>query len=297
MYDEYEKFFLVNSNIGRRKLAKKCNISENEARIICKFYKNKMKKNNSNIIKKGIAVGDIHVPYENKACMNILYNFMDDFEPDYFIFGGDTLDFDQISTYNTRGGDIKARLLEGRRIKNDYGYLNEKIINIIENKLPENAIKVFLTGNHEYRITALINTDPHTNEGYIELENNINLTDWKLLNINEAYTIGHMNFIHGDSTTMWHSKKNIDTYTEQIFSFHVHTNQVFTKITPLNSLPQQGVSVGCMCNKNPEWMKNKPNAWLNQFLYFYIFDDGSFSYYTPIIVNGKAVINDKIYRG
>lgn len=296
MYKEYEKYFIKDNKIGRRKLAKECNISEQEARIICKFYKDKMNKE-SNVVKKGIAIADTHIPYENKACINILLDFIDDFDPDYFIAAGDILDFDQICTYNTKQGEQKAKLLEDKRIKDDYKYVNTKIINPIESKLSNNATKVFITGNHEYRINALINTDPNTHEGYIELENNIDLSDWKLLKINEAYRLGHMNFIHGDATTIWHSRKNIDTYSEQIFSFHVHTNQIFTKITPLDLLPQQGVSIGCMCNKNPEWMKNKPNAWLHQFLYFYIFEDGSFRYYTPIILNNKTIINDKIYRG
>ena len=290
VYSEYEKYFNEDQNISRRKLAKKCNISEQKARSICAYFKEKRK--NNGIIKRGIAVGDLHSPYEDKKCFKILLEFIKDFNPDYFILGGDQNDFGMISTFDRK----KVGNIESKRVNEDYIYCQENILNPIESLLKPECEKVWIIGNHDARVNRLIEVDPQF-EGYIEVENNLDLDDWIVIPENKAYSVGHLNFIHGNTCVQWHAKKNLDTYAKHVVNFHVHTNQIFTKVTPLDELPQQGVSVGCMCHLNPKYMKNKESAWLNQFFYFYMFSDGSFVQNIVTILNGRTIINNKLYEG
>jgi hypothetical protein len=68
-------------------------------------------------------------------------------------------------------------------------------------------------------------------------------------------------------------------------------------VSPVDSLPKQAVSVGCLCKRNPEWAEDEPNHWINQFLIFYILSDGTFRYELPTIMFGKCIVNGKLYDG
>lgn len=151
-------------------------------------------------------------------------------------------------------------------------------------------------GNHEYWVERLVDDNPQL-EGLVEVENNLNLENWKIIPFNKTLTIGEINFIHGIWTNKYHAEKNVRVYNKNIFSGHIHTNQIFTVVSPINSLPRQGVSIGCLCNQNMAYMHEKPSAWMHQFMYWYELGDGSFRYYLVTILNGIAVINNKVYDG
>ena len=253
---------------------------------------NIFKKTHKPIIKRGMGLWDIHYPEHDKVCINIALDFCHDFKPDVFILGGDQMDMDCISFYNRN----RPKLLEGKRLKHEYEGFQRDILDSFEHVLPVVCDKYFFIGNHEYRVDRYLESNPQ-HEGFIEVEGNLPLSGWSVVPFNEAVTIGHMNFIHGIYWNKYHSYKHVDIYEDNLFYGHVHNNQVFTKTTPLVNLPKQGVGVGCMCNKNPGYQRNKPNSWINQFLFWYMFPNGNFTYYTPTIIEGVVVINNKLYRG
>lgn len=275
-----------NPKIGRLALADATKISEQEARFYCKLYKD----SRNDTVKRGVAVGDLHYPYDNKACKEILFKFLEDFKPELFIFTGDMLDMDTISFFNRS----KPKLTENKRLSYDYRGFQRAYLDRLKNTLPDDCYKYWLYGNHEERVNRLIEEKPQY-EGFIEIDKNLDLSDWEEVKYNDSLSLGEMNFIHGHWYNKHHALKNVSTYGKQIFSWHVHTHQSYTMHSPVNRLPKQGVSVGCMCDKNPEWLRNKPNNWVHQFMYFYLFGDGSFTYYLPTIINGRVYINDKLY--
>jgi len=291
MPNEILKYFVENPHIGRDILSKKAGISKQEARFYCHLFKTSH-KNNTKIVKRGVALFDIHHPEHNKECMNIVFKFLKDFNPDYLVLGGDQQDFGCISHHN-KG---KYRLLENARLKKDYKGFQSEILDKIEANIPKSCKKWYMIGNHEYWVERLVDDNPQL-EGLVEVENNLNLEDWKIIPINKVLTIGEVNFIHGIWTNKYHAEKNIRVYNKNIFSGHIHTNQIFTLVSPINSLPRQGVSVGCLCNKNMAYMHDKPSAWIHQFLYWYELGDETFRYYLVTILDGVAVINGKLYNG
>ncbi len=276
-----------NPKIGRKRLAKVLGCSDIQARYFCDKYKKHDGK-----IQKGIALWDIHYPEHDVGCMNIVFQFTRDFQPDIFMLVGDQLDMSPISKY-TKG---KLRLLEGRRLKREYGGFQRDILDRFVSLLKDSCRKYFFIGNHEDRARRLIESDPQY-EGWVEPENNLSLEDWKIIPLNEVEILGEMCFIHGIYYNKYYAEKTNRIYGKHIFHGHVHSNQIYTTHSPINRLPRQGVGVGCLCNKNPEYKRNRPNSWVHQFLYFYLFEDGSFNYYTPIIINNRCIINGKLYEG
>jgi len=289
--DNIEKIFYEHPNIGRDELARKADISNQRARFYRTLYK-EIHKNKANIAKRGIALFDIHYPEHNKSCVNVAFKFMKDFKPDYLVLAGDQMDFGCISHFN-KG---KYRLLENKRLKKDYNGFQADILDKIEEIAPQNCKKYFMIGNHEYWVDRLVDDNAQL-EGLVEVELNLNLTDYKIVPFNKTLTIGEINFIHGIWTNKYHAEKNVRVYNKNIFSGHIHTNQIFTVVSPINSLPRQGVSVGCLCDKNMDYMHEKPSAWVHQFMYWYELGDKTFRYYLVTIINGIAVINGKLYNG
>lgn len=287
---EVMKEFVANPNIGRLELAKRCDISESDARFYCKLFKEKQQS--VKIIDIGIAAFDIHHPYHDKPSINCLIKAIKKVKPTIFIFGGDNMDMDTISTYNRK----KPMLVENKRISNDYEDFNKDILQPIEQILSKDCKRIFMLGNHEERVKWLIESEPKL-QGLIEIEKNLPLQNWKIVDYKEIVRIGHMYFTHGIYYNKYHAAKNVSAYQKNIFSGHAHTSQIYTAISPVNTLPKQGVSVGCLCNQNPEYKEDEPNTWVNQFLIFYIMSDGTFRYELPTIIFGRCIINGELIDG
>ena len=282
--------FQKNPQIGRKQLAKKVDIPESEARFLCKAYAEMTSK--IKYKSRGIALFDIHHPLHDKACMNIVTEFAEDFKPDNIVYGGDQEQFDTISSFNTR----KPKLTEGKRLKREYKGFQTDILDRIENVLPKKCKKYYMIGNHEYRVERLIEKFPQY-EGFIEIANNLNLEDYTIIPFNDVFNIGDMHFAHGWYWNKYYAEKTLRVVQKMVFVGHVHTPQLHTAMSPVYTLPKQCVGVGCLCNMNPEYMENRPNTWVHQFLFWYMFDDGTFTYYTPTIINGRCIINGKVYDG
>lgn len=283
------KIFKKNPTIGRYELSKEAQISEQEARHYCWVYKrmNARKK----IMQCGVVLFDIHYPEHDIASLNIALSFIEDFQPDIFVFGGDQLDMSSIATFNKH----KPKLVENKRLKQDYKGFQADVLDKLDKSLPPSCQKYWIVGNHEQRTTWLTESQPQW-EGFIEPENNLKLDDYKISPFGETIRFGEMNITHGKYYNIHHAKKNVQYYGTNMFTGHAHTNQIFTMTSPIHSLPRQGVSVGCLCNKNPEYMNGQPNAWIHQFLVFWIFEDGTFAYETPTIINNQAIICGKHYH-
>lgn len=277
------RFFKRNPTIGRYELAKKAGISEQEARHYCWAYKQLNRK--KTVKQRGVVIFDLHYPEQDIPATAIVMQFIEDFQPDLFIFGGDQLDLSSISTFNKH----KPLLTENKRLAKEYKGFQSDILDQLDNILSDNCKRYWLDGNHEQRIQWLIETQPQW-EGFIEPNVCLNLEKYKVLPYGETLQFGEMLISHGKHYNLHHAKKNVSQFGTNIFTGHAHTNQVYTMSSPVHQLPRQGVSVGCLCNKNPEYMQNQPNAWIHQFLVFWVFEDGSFAYETPTIINNQAII-------
>ena len=232
----------------------------------------------------------MHYPDLDWKCFKIACEFTRDFKPDYFILGGDQLDLNCISYYN----HDKPLLVEGQRLRKEYQGFQRRVLDLFDQILGEDCKRYWFVGNHEYRATRVCESDPQW-QGMIEPEVNLDLSKYKVIPFNEVLTLGHMAFIHGIYYNKYNAFKHLTEFEGNIFYGHTHSSQIHTKTSQIKNLPKQGVNVGCLCNKNPFYKRNKPNDWIHQFMFFYLMGDGSFHYYLPCIIRGRCVINNKEY--
>jgi len=216
--------------------------------------------------------------------------FGKDFKPDETIIMGDFIEFDIISSYTENNYILR----EGRRLKHDFELANQ-ILDVIDGFTKEK--KVFLIGNHDSRLAAWIASNPQI-EGLIGLDYNLHLEKrgYKVVEEGKAYRVGHANFIHGWYWNKYHAAKTVTEMGDNIFYGHVHDVQAYTKAN-YEQKPIVGQSLGCLCDLNPSYRRNKPNRWVNAFGVFFFDSKGYFTYYVPIIINGKFTWCGKTYSG
>lgn len=216
-------------------------------------------------------------------------------KPDETIAGHDFMEFAPIGYWNKR----RKLAMEGRRLKHDFDYANlvlTRICNFTKKKV------IFQDGNHDLWMDSFIQEQPVLDQ----LINQSQLLDFKgrgITHIKEGkiYRAGKASFIHAflrprTNTTKYHSARMAEDYGKTIFYGHWHTFQVFTRIS-WDTKPSTSVAIGCLSDLNPGWLRGYPNNFVNQLLFMEFDSNGHFSYYCPIMIDGKFRYQGKTFGG
>ena len=217
--------------------------------------------------------------------------FIKIFKPHETIIGGDFMDFDSISKF----GKKNFLKREGKRLLFDF-HLGNKVLDVIDKHTKDKV--VYLYGNHEIWLDNLIAEEAPQLEGLVSVEKELRFKDrnYKIIPFNKVYKVGHARFIHGWYYNIYHARKTVAEMGASTFYGHTHDMQAFTKVN-YDEKPMLGQSMGCLCDLNPSYKKNRPNRWVNGFGIFYFSSDGTFTPYNPILIKGKFWWNGKLING
>ena len=119
--------------------------------------------------------------------------------------------------------------------------------------------------------------------------------DADLCEYNQHIKIGKVYFTHGVYVNDAHAKKTTTNFEDNVIYGHTHDSQEYTKITLGNDV-HAGVSMGCGCNVNPDYMKNRPNSWVHIVGVIYWLPNGNYNLYKIMVFNGQAIFNGKLYK-
>lgn len=287
-----KSFWLENKDLSGEQLAKKLDIDGGSARRLIREAKADPETASvwpkvQPVIRRGIAFYDMHHPKHDKALWQNLLRFAKDFKPNVWVFGGDNQDMEPVSHWirNKRGK------MEGLRLADDYAQFNEDVLAPVDALLPEDAERIFLLGNHEAWVDQYIDENPEV-KGFIEVRKNLNLEKWDVYDYGEVAKVGKLHFIHGDYYNIHHAHKTGQVYGRNVVMGHTHTYQVHTHITPMGVEAHSAIALPCGCHLNPEYRKNKPNAWVTGLGVFYVHPNGNFNLYPVIAVNGSFTAPD-----
>lgn len=243
--------------------------------------------------KKILFLFDMQIPYQIN--LSPLLKFKNDFKPDILVFGGDILDCEGLFGWHNKTLD---KIMWG---------INNKLLNeiIIANKILDSFLAhqnprelYWWMGNHEQRLEDVRNYYPQIKKLVPPLSEylGLNTRGFKIYKQNDVVKFGKLGVFHGDDYSTFHTRKNVTDYECNLLYGHVHTPQLFTKVSPVRSQPHIAMSAPCLCSKNPEWKEGKPNSWVNGFVYGYIRDDGNFNIYPVFIIKNKFIVNGTIYE-
>ena len=235
-------------------------------------------------VQKTVLLPDIHHPHCDGRTMDVLNEFIFDYDPDELVYMGDQMSLDCISFWNKN----RPLLKEGQRLLKDYNNFNNDILKVHENITRTDIRRTFIMGNHENRVQTYIEENPEL-DGFLDID--------KVIPFNGMHRVGKLMVIHGRYWGMYHAKKHAEEFEGNVAYAHVHNPQMFTKISPVDSKGyHMATSLPCLCNIEPDYKKNAPTHWVNGFgIVEHLPATGFFNLYTMIIIEGSFMFNGKYY--
>lgn len=268
-------------------------------------------------VTKHLALYDVHVPHN--IDLKPVLDFTKDYQPDYFIIGGDFLNLEFASHWNESlfkqiglekiGKMLRQEIAAGKKVLQDFNAV-----------LPKDCKKVYIPGNHEewlFWATTMypalagsveLGVDKMTYKSdlaQIKKQALSNLlaqfleTDkigMKVLPYEEELNIGKITYIHGHQAGNLAALKR--SYpARNVVCGHSHTHEVAT----LHNSGQEGsahqyVIVPCLCHLSPGYLKNAATRWLNGFWVADVLPNGLFDGKVIKVLNGQIVYNGKLYQ-
>lgn len=231
--------------------------------------------------------------------INAMLNFASDFLPDTWVEGGDNMDFGPVSHWLKH----KKKSSEGLDLSKDAEAYKVDVLDPINEIMARRSHtkkrKVWIEGNHEGWGREFSEENPGMST-LVSPQHLLDLKGWEYVTEGGYIQLGKLFVVHGDKigNTKNHAARAVELYGHPVVYGHFHTLQVSPRheLIEVDS-PKMGMCVPGLCNKNPNYMENKPNQWMKGFAYGYVHEDGSFQIYPVVIVNGKFAANGKVYRG
>jgi hypothetical protein len=256
---------------------------------------------------KYIFAPDMHIGFENapgkhlrathdEKAINCMLEFARDLKPDVMILGGDNMSYEAISHWRQN----QKRSSKDLNLKREADTLKKLVIDPLK-EIKSIKKRIFMMGNHERFAYDFIEANPSM-EGSVEPWSLTDLKGWDIVDVGEHFRLGkNLAFVHGDQIGGGQNPANaaVNQYPESSIRFgHFHTFAAKTQFSALDKrIVRTAIAVPCLCKVNPFFALNKPNRQLQGFNFGYVDTDETFHDYTPIIIDGKAIINGKKYSG
>lgn len=219
----------------------------------------------------------------------LVKKFAGDFKPDFAICLGDALDLSYFSEFeqgNTVVGDWE----------DDVSLLNREL-DFWQDLVGENLH--FYQGNHDERADrAARKTQNAAIRQSLMYERRFKFKERKLKwypITDEPGKIGKLHFCHGFYWNRYHAFTHLDKFSGNIIYGHVHCNQTAHKVLAARNEEIQAWSIGCLCDKAPDFLKGRPSGWQHSFAIMYLWDSNDFNVYVANIIRNRFAWGGKQY--
>ncbi len=241
------------------------------------------------MIQRILSLPDVHTPFHIN--LQPILNYAANLNPHIIQYLGDTTAAESCNHWKLSRG-IKPAV---ETVEEDYEILRTEVLDKFKKACPKAKV-VYHIGNHEEWFYIEMAKDWKAKHKY-GVEDNIDLDYYniiELVNRNGLWRSGHLYFTHGLYTNKHHACKTTESFRKCIRYGHTHDIQEYTIVSPIDEHDKiVGQSIGCLCTMNPDYMKDRPNAWVNAFnVAFVDSSDGRFNDYTIVLTDGKFTSPD-----
>jgi hypothetical protein len=242
----------------------------------------------------------MQTPFEDKATLRAVEQYMRDHRWDGLINLGDFLDFRELSSFDRDN----ARLSKVGAIQNTYDAGNailDRHVKLIREGNARGRI-VLIEGNHEFRVQRHLDEHPEA-EGMVEVPVGLKLKERRIEWVpfwskGELFKLGNAYFGHGTHTGVHHAKKHADVMGTNFFYGHTHDIQSHSRENRGNDKTLEAASLGCLCRYDQSYMRGRPSRWQQGFGVMHMLPDGYFNLYTVRIFKNRFVSPEgKLYCG
>lgn len=236
-------------------------------------------------MKQGIIFGDVHRKSTESPHPSYLLvkKFAQSFKPTFVVDLGDSLHLDYFSDFE------EGNILEGDW-ENDVSLLNVEL-DFWQELVGEEFH--WCEGNHDYRaVRAAKKIQNIALKQSLDYVRRFNIKERKIkfYPITEgAGKIGKLHFTHGWYWNKYHAWTHLDRFSGNLIYGHVHANQQAHKFLAAREEEVQTWSIGCLCDKSPEYVKGRPTGWQHSFAIVYVHDNGNFNLYRVNIIKNQFI--------
>jgi predicted phosphodiesterase len=240
-------------------------------------------------MKKVLVICDTHAPKHDRRVVDCELQYAEDYKPDMIVHLGDVGHFESVSHWIAD----KRLKLEGLRVKSDI----ESAVDIL-NKFKATAPKAELVvtmGNHDAWCQQYV--DVHAElKGLVDIDAEYKKAGYKVIPLNKPYAIGKLLVGHGWFISKYHAYQTVHAFSKSVMYGHTHDRQEITE--SFYDGEKSGQSIGCSCDLNPDYLKNRPKRWVHGFATVDV-DTITGDFYSDFIkiIKGRFVRNGKIYDG
>ncbi len=238
-------------------------------------------------------IGDLHSPFENKRAWRLVLDALADFKADTFVSLGDFMDCLSVSTYSkdpSRAFSLADEVLAAR----------DRLLEI-EERTPD-ARRVWLDGNHEYRLTRYLQDKAPQLFGLVEIPDLLKLHDrgWEYVPYKQSIQIGKLHLTHDvGSAGRYNAFRALDTFQAPVVTGHTHR---------LSYVVEGDATGDCQVSAQFWWLGDVEQVdymhrvkarrdWACGFGYGYIHRRTGFAYVVPVpIVNGTCIVEGRYYE-
>ena len=244
------------------------------------------------LTKRAIVIPDQHYPIEDKKAVSVVLQAIEIVKPDLFINLGDVGEWESVSAWKYK--KIKRPPLEYQiPFVDEEIRLTNKGIDAFDKALKKVGCKwkIICAGNHDEWLDAFAMEHPYLEDYTFRKACKWDKRGYEYHRYNEPVKIGKLTFIHGAYATMYHAKKHLDAYGENIIYGHVHDIQRHTK-TDLGGT-KAAWSLGCLKDMSAEknrWLKGRLHNWNHAFGIIDWFENDNFKIEVIEIIDGQTTL-------
>jgi len=241
-------------------------------------------------LERVIVITDLHYPHH--IPLRPFMNFVKEFKPTKFIYGGDMFDGGVISHHES--GQFKHI---------GYDHIREQFHNELQgfNELLDrfgaivpNAEHIYIVGNHEAWFDRFHEENPQIGikdgfafRGFAKLdERKMTVIPYDGRDRSKGYyNLGKVSFCHGHQFGSQNPAKMavLNNFRTTFFGHH-HVYKVWPAFGWIHGNDKKlGVALPCYSNVRPYYGKGRPNAWLNGFLWLHMKKSGKFSFGVQLV--------------
>lgn len=230
---------------------------------------------------------DVHVPdHDTRLWANFLAWCRDE-RPSEIIIGGDFLEMESCSEH---GGVARPSLFT-----EDIAAGRVALRQLRDNN-PDATI-TYLEGNHETRLRRKVVNGVPELSGALTLPEELDLATLGIAwhPYGKIVRRGKLGFVHGWWCSDHHAAKHLRETGTSIAYGHTHRPQFYTR-GDIDGSVKGAFGMPCMRSLTADWLDGKPSGWMQGFGVVYLHgDEGHFSPYMVLAVDGRFVWNGKVY--
>lgn len=202
------------------------------------------------MLKRVVIVADTQSPYEDPQCVALAIKFIQDYKPDTLIMNGDMLDLASCSKF------VRSRYAGPQTVKDEIEWATNSVIEPLCKAAPK-AEKIWIEGNHEYRLTRYIIAMAPSLEGLVEASpvfqcERLGIKYIKSKAGNGIYKLTPMlTIMHGDRYGVNPAKSQYTAWGSSLVMGHAHKESTYRWKHGCGT-DHVAMASGCLC-KDPDW--------------------------------------------